>query len=502
MSAAVAAPEAVTTSKTAAASEARAAATDAPRDRSGAVLRVLAVVAVIGGAAVAAIGFAGSYSALRALAESKGFGAFSPWFPIGVDAGIVALLALDLLLIWRGASWPVLRLLAHAMTAATVYFNANAGEQSPREDPVGALMHAVMPVLFVAAVEAARRVVIRAARLGDGRATDGVPLHRWVMAPWPTWLLYRRMRLWDVRSYPEAVRRERELTVYREMLQRKHGSIRRAPAEERLPLTMAPYGLTIEEALALPAEHEHREQERQAAAEALRLEREAEAERRAAEAEITRLKTRAAVETARHETAAEAGTAEARARAAQTAAEAKAEAEARAARRAVEEAERVAREASEAEESADASEARARALEADRRAAEAERDAAEARARASKADRETAEAKRHAAEAEAARERAEADAAEARARASKARQHAAEAERHALEAEDVARLSPRERSIRRTARMMLAAGAAADPERLPLDTIREEFGVSLSTASQYRTEAADLLAGGYSPQTA
>lgn len=501
MSATLTAPEAVAAGKRAAA-EPRAAASTARRDRSGTVLRALAVVAVLGGAVVAGIGFAGSYSALRALAESKGFGDFSPWFPIGVDAGIVALLALDLLLIWRGASWPVLRLLAHAMTAATVYFNANAGEQSPAADPVGALMHAVMPVLFVAAVEAARRAVIRAARLHDGAAADRVPLHRWVMAPWPTWRLYRRMRLWDVRSYPEAVARERELTVYRVMLEREHGSVRRAPAEARLPLTMAPYGLSIAEALALPAEHEHREEERRAAAEALRLEREAEAERRAAEAEINRLRTRAAVETARHETAAEAGTAEARARAAQTAAEAKAEAEARAARRAVEEAERVAREASEAEESADASEARARAAEADRRAAEAERVASEARRRAAVADRDAAEAKRRAAEAEAARERAEADAAEARARALEARAREAEAERRALEAEDAARLSPRERTIRRTARMMLAAGAAADPEGLPLEAIREEFGVSLSTASQYRAEAAGLLAAGYRPETA
>ncbi|MGW2827424.1 DUF2637 domain-containing protein, partial [Streptomyces sp. NPDC001443] len=49
---------------------------------------------------VAGIGFAGSYVAVRELAARKGFGNFSYVFPIGIDAGICVLLALDLLLTW------------------------------------------------------------------------------------------------------------------------------------------------------------------------------------------------------------------------------------------------------------------------------------------------------------------------------------------------------------------------------------------------------------------
>ncbi|MEU0991103.1 DUF2637 domain-containing protein, partial [Streptomyces sp. NPDC005953] len=70
--------------------------------------RLVAVVA--GGAvAIAAIGFAGSYTAVRELAERKGFGDFAHAFPIGIDAGIVVLLALDLLLTWLRIPFPLLR---------------------------------------------------------------------------------------------------------------------------------------------------------------------------------------------------------------------------------------------------------------------------------------------------------------------------------------------------------------------------------------------------------
>ncbi|MFB9393005.1 DUF2637 domain-containing protein, partial [Streptomyces coeruleoprunus] len=60
--------------------------------------RVLISVVIAGAVVIAGIGFAGSYAAVRELAEKKGFGTFSYFFPIGIDAGICVLLALDLLL--------------------------------------------------------------------------------------------------------------------------------------------------------------------------------------------------------------------------------------------------------------------------------------------------------------------------------------------------------------------------------------------------------------------
>jgi hypothetical protein len=56
--------------------------------------RILVGLVIAGAALIAAIGFAGSYAAVRELALQKGFGKFSLVFPIGIDAGICALLAL------------------------------------------------------------------------------------------------------------------------------------------------------------------------------------------------------------------------------------------------------------------------------------------------------------------------------------------------------------------------------------------------------------------------
>jgi hypothetical protein len=77
-----------------------------------------------GGLIIALIGFIGSYSAVQDLAVDKGFGDFARLYPIGVDAGIVVLLALDLLLSWIRIPFPLLRQTAWLLTATTIAFNA------------------------------------------------------------------------------------------------------------------------------------------------------------------------------------------------------------------------------------------------------------------------------------------------------------------------------------------------------------------------------------------
>ncbi|WP_371244225.1 DUF2637 domain-containing protein [Streptomyces pimonensis] len=451
-------------------------------------------MAVLGAVVVAGIGFAGSYSALRALAVDKGFGDFAPAFPIGVDAGIIVALALDLHFARRGLSWPFLRPVAHGLTLATIYFNANAGQHSPAEDPVAAAMHAVMPVLFVVAVEAARYLVIRTSGLAHGTRPDGVPLHRWMLAPLPTFGMWRRMRLWGLTSYAEAVDRDQALRVYRVMLERKHGSVRKAPSDARLPLTMARYGLTVDEALALPQEAAEREQRRREDEEARKAAEEIRAAERAAKLEASRLRAAGLVDAARHEVTASTGAAEVRARATVTAVERSAALE------------------TEALESAAAAEARAREAAADRAAAEARKAAAETAAAAAETERAareteqaTREAEARAAEAEARTAAAEARkatadraAAEARKAAAEAAAAAAETELRAADAEDLARLSPRERTVRKLARIVLAQHGG-DADRMSLEAITDTFGVATGTASQYRQEAARLIQDGYRP---
>ncbi|WP_229853378.1 DUF2637 domain-containing protein [Streptomyces violascens] len=199
---------------------------------------------VVGGAVViAGIGFAGSYAAVRDLAIRKGFGAFAHVFPLGVDSGILVLLSLDLLLTWLRMPFPMLRQTAWLLTGATIAFNGAAAWP----DPLGVGMHAVIPVLFVVTVEAARHAVGRLANITAGRHIEPVRLIRWLLSPLPTFKLWRRMKLWELRSYERVITLEQERLVYQARLRSRFGRAwrRKAPVEARLPLQLTRYGVPL-----------------------------------------------------------------------------------------------------------------------------------------------------------------------------------------------------------------------------------------------------------------
>ncbi|MFD9370286.1 DUF2637 domain-containing protein [Streptomyces sp. NPDC060020] len=207
--------------------------------------RILIGVVVAGAVVIAGIGFAGSYAAVRALAEQKGFGSFSLVFPIGIDAGICVLLALDLLLTWLRIPFPLLRQTAWLLTAATIAFNGAASWP----DPLGVGMHAVIPILFVVTVEAARHAVGRIADITADRHMEGVRITRWLLSPIPTFKLWRRMKLWELRSYEQAVGMEQDRLIYQARLQARYGRSwrRKAPVEALMPLKLARIGVPLKE---------------------------------------------------------------------------------------------------------------------------------------------------------------------------------------------------------------------------------------------------------------
>ncbi|WP_327317049.1 DUF2637 domain-containing protein [Streptomyces sp. NBC_01235] len=207
--------------------------------------RVLIGVVVTGAVIIAGIGFAGSYAAVRELALQKGFGNFSYVFPIGIDAGICVLLALDLLLTWIRIPFPLLRQTAWLLTAATIAFNGAAAWP----DPLGTGMHAVIPILFVVAVEAARHAIGRIADITADKHMEGVRITRWLLSPLPTFLLWRRMKLWELRSYDQVIKLEQERLVYQARLRSRFGRAwrRKAPVESLMPLRLARYGVPLAE---------------------------------------------------------------------------------------------------------------------------------------------------------------------------------------------------------------------------------------------------------------
>ncbi|MGP3635482.1 DUF2637 domain-containing protein [Streptomyces sp. 24-1644] len=207
--------------------------------------RILIGIVIAGAVLIAAIGFAGSYAAVRELAVEKGFGSFSYVFPIGIDAGICVLLALDLLLTWMRIPFPLLRQTAWLLTAATIAFNGAAAWP----DPLGTGMHAVIPILFVVSVEAARHAVGRIADITADKHMEGVRLTRWLLSPIPTFKLWRRMKLWELRSYEQVIKLEQDRLIYQARLQARYGRSwrRKAPIESLMPLRLAKYGVPLAE---------------------------------------------------------------------------------------------------------------------------------------------------------------------------------------------------------------------------------------------------------------
>ncbi|MER0477222.1 DUF2637 domain-containing protein [Streptomyces sp. Edi2] len=205
--------------------------------------RVIVGVVVGGAVVIAGIGFAGSYAAVRDLAIRKGFGTFAHVFPLGVDAGILVLLALDLLLTWLRMPFPMLRQTAWLLTSATIAFNGAAAWP----DPLGVGMHAVIPILFVVTVEAARHAIGQLANITVGRHMEPVRLIRWLLSPLPTFKLWRRMKLWELRSYERVLELEQERLVYQARLRTRFGRAwrRKAPVEALLPLKLTRYGVPL-----------------------------------------------------------------------------------------------------------------------------------------------------------------------------------------------------------------------------------------------------------------
>ncbi|MDV9171243.1 DUF2637 domain-containing protein [Streptomyces sp. W16] len=202
-------------------------------------------VVVSGAVVIAGIGFAGSYAAVRELALKKGFGNFAYVFPVGIDAGICVLLALDLLLTWIRIPFPLLRQTAWLLTVATIAFNGAAAWP----DPLGVGMHAVIPILFVVSVEAARHAIGRIADITADKHMEGVRLTRWLLSPLPTFLLWRRMKLWELRSYEQVIKLEQDRLVYQARLHSRFGRAwrRKAPVESLMPLRLARYGVPLAE---------------------------------------------------------------------------------------------------------------------------------------------------------------------------------------------------------------------------------------------------------------
>lgn len=212
-------------------------------------IAVAAIAPLICGLAV--LGGIGSFATVRHLG--------TPWFgtnawiiPVGIDIGILALLAWDLLAEYLGIPWPVLRWTAWAFIAGTVYLNIAAA----RGDLTASIMHAAMPALFVTVIEGIRHLLRQWTGLAIGTRIEHISAARWLLAPRSSFLLFRRMVLWHVTSYRQGLVLEHQRLQAIARLQQDYGHYLwrwRAPLSDRLALRPAPVKETAQ-AVAAPAE--------------------------------------------------------------------------------------------------------------------------------------------------------------------------------------------------------------------------------------------------------
>jgi hypothetical protein len=475
--------------------------------------KTIAAIVGTGTAFIATLGFLGSYEAVTAKAHALGFGWFSDWITIGVDAGIGVFLALDLLLTWLRMPYPLLRHIAWLLTSATIVFNASASWPHP----LGVAMHAVIPLLFVAATEAARHAIGRIADITADKYMEGPPPSRWFLNPYGTFILWRRQRLWGIRQWDTVLHLEQERRIYIGKLRQQHGRAwrRKASAQQLLVLRLATKdGLSIEEAIAMPEREARKLAEAEAKREAeARAKAEAEAEAKH-QAELRRVEA----EAKRRAEIAEAEAAEARARAEAEAAEAEAKAKSEAATEA-------ARLEVEAKRRAEAEAARLLVAETEAKLAAIAREQQEAEAEANlKRQQRAAEQARL--QAEAVRQAREADAAEAlRRREQEARERAqriaAQAATASTSTSDTASASapkrpttsgsastsvstitgPRAKKQAEVEAVLARMVEANDPEAVSLKWIEEHFGLKQTTAYDRLKTAQTLFASAQNPKS-
>ena len=176
------------------------------------------------------IGLLNSFAAVADAARGS-FGALAWTVPLAIDIGILVFSALDLVLARLDLRVVWLRLVPWSLVGVTVYLNI-ADERTW----FGRIAHAALPAMWVVAVEIATHAVRIRAGLVSARRMDRIRRSRWLLAPLATTALWRRMVLWEVRSYPDALGRERSRLLALTRLQDEYGRVGwrwKAPRRER-----------------------------------------------------------------------------------------------------------------------------------------------------------------------------------------------------------------------------------------------------------------------------
>ncbi|MEU9524683.1 MULTISPECIES: DUF2637 domain-containing protein [Streptomyces] len=194
----------------------------------------LAGVGALAAAGVGALGLISSFDAVSAAAARWGFS--EAWMvPVGMDVSIPVFSVANLLLIRMDMALAWVRFVPWILTLVTCGLNISAGHGLWAK-----VAHGTMPLLWVVFSEIGAHIY--ASRIGavTGRRMDKIRASRWLLAFPSTFALWRRMTLWEVTSYADALARERERLLARAELRERHGRRWRSqtPRRERVLLKL------------------------------------------------------------------------------------------------------------------------------------------------------------------------------------------------------------------------------------------------------------------------
>ncbi|MFG6297051.1 MULTISPECIES: DUF2637 domain-containing protein [Streptomyces] len=194
----------------------------------------LAGLGALAAAGVGALGLIASFDAVSSAAARWGFG--EPWMlPVGIDVAIPVFTVANLLLIRMDMALAWVRFVPWALTLVTCGLNVAAGHGVWAK-----VAHGTMPLLWVVFSEIGAHVY--AVRIGaaTGRRKEKIRWSRWMLAPLSTFALWRRMTLWEVTSYTDALALERERLLARADLRERYGRgwRRKTPRRARVLLRL------------------------------------------------------------------------------------------------------------------------------------------------------------------------------------------------------------------------------------------------------------------------
>ncbi|MEU4932736.1 DUF2637 domain-containing protein [Streptomyces yokosukanensis] len=194
----------------------------------------LAGVGALAAAAVGALGLISSFDAVSLAAARWGF--TQPHIlPVAIDVAIPVFTLANLLLIRLDMALAWVRFVPWVLTLVTCGLNVAVGHSLSAK-----VAHGTMPLLWVVFSEIGAHVY--AVRIGafTGRRMEKIRFSRWLLAPGSTFALWRRMTLWEVTSYSDALALEKERLLARADLRERYGRSwrRQTPRRERVLLRL------------------------------------------------------------------------------------------------------------------------------------------------------------------------------------------------------------------------------------------------------------------------